>query len=286
MAWVLLAPALLLIGVIVVVPLIAGLAYAFRDLSMNNPFSEGDFNGWANFAHVFSDPRLPRVIGNTVRWTLTTLLLQLFLGLWLALLLNRGGKWTPRVQPLLFLPWAVPSILVGLFFKLLINPSTSFLPGWLVALHVIGDASDIMADPDAAMWGPIAAYVWVGIPFFAITCLAALKSIPRDLYEAMATDGASAFDQFQSITLPLIAPTLLIAILLRSAWIANLGDFVWVMTQGGPAGATQILPTFVFTAAFIDLDQGYAAALAALQAIALFAYAAVVLGLRRRLRGA
>ena len=136
------------------------------------------------------------------------------------------------------------------------------------------------------MWGPIAAYVWVGIPFFAITSLAALKSIPPELYEAMAIDGGSPRDLFWSITLPLIAPTLLIAMLLRSAWIANLGDFVWVMTQGGPAGATQILPTFLFAAAFVDLDQGYAAALGVLQAMALFAYACLVLRLRQRLRAA
>jgi multiple sugar transport system permease protein len=283
--WALLAPGLLLIVAIIIVPLIAGVTYAFRDLSMDNPFAEGDFIGLANFAHVFSDARLPRVIGNTVRWTLTTLVLQVVLGLSLALLLNGGGVWPRRLQPLLFVPWAVPSILVGLFFKLLVNPTTSFLPGWLVAVHLIGNPSDLLADPDTAMWGPIAAYVWVGIPFFAITSLAALKSIPRDLYDAMATDGASAYDQFQSITLPLIAPTLLIAVLLRSAWIANVGDFVWVMTQGGPAGSTQILPTFVFAAAFVDLDQGYAAALAALQAVSLFAYAAFVLGLRRRLQG-
>src|SRR5262249_39338779 len=152
------------------------------------------------------------------------------------------------------------------------NPTTSFLPNWLVALHLIKEPSDLMADPGVALWGPIAAYVWVGIPFFAITSLAALKAIPRDLYEAMAVDGGSPADQFWSVTLPLIAPTLVIALLLRSAWIANLGDFVWAMTQGGPAGATQILPTFVFANAFVDLDQGYASALGVLQAVALFAY--------------
>lgn len=284
--WAFLAPALVLIAGMIVVPLVAGVTYAFRDLSMDNPFAAGDFIGLANFARIFHDPALPHVIGNTIWWTLVTLLLQFVLGFVLALMLNGGGGAVRHLQPLLFVPWAVPSILVGLFFKLLINPTTSFLPGWLVGLHVIGQPSDLMADPRLAMWGPIAAYVWVGIPFFAITSLAALKAIPQELYEALAIDGASRFDRFSSITLPLIAPTLLIAVLLRSAWIANLGDFVWVMTQGGPAGATQILPTYVFATAFVDLDQGYAAALGVLQAGSLLAYAYVVLRLRRRLRGA
>ena len=282
--WALVAPALILIGVMICVPMIAGAVYAFRDLSIDNPFSEGEFVGLANFGRIFHDAKLPQVIGNTLWWTLITLLLQFLFGFSLALILNGGGRMVQRLQPLLFVPWAVPSILVGLFFKLLINPTTSFVPGWLVALHLIGQPSDLMADPKMAMWGPIAAYVWVGVPFFAITSLAAMKAIPQELYDAMAVDGGGASDLFWSITLPLILPTLVIAALLRSAWIANLGDFVWVMTQGGPAGATQILPTFVYATAFIDLDQGYASALGVLQAASLLAYAYIVLRLRQRLR--
>src|SRR5262249_22680328 len=109
--WALLAPALILIAAMTVVPLIAGVGYALRDLSMDNPFSEGEFIGLANFARVFADGRLPHVIGNTIWWTLVTLALQFVLGFSLALLLNDGGRVAQRLQPLLFVPWAVPSIL-------------------------------------------------------------------------------------------------------------------------------------------------------------------------------
>ena len=112
------------------------------------------------------------------------------------------------------------------------------------------------------MWGPIIANVWWGIPFFAITLLAALQSIPRDLYEAASIDGANAFQRFRSITLPFLAPTIAITMLLRTVWIANFADLIVVMTNGGPADRTQIVASYIFTQAFRRLDFGYASAIA------------------------
>ena len=100
------------------------------------------------------------------------------------------------------------------------------------------------------MWGPIIANVWWGIPFFAITLLAALQAIPRDLYEAAAIDGAGAVQRFRSITLPFLAPTIAITVLLRTVWIANFADLIVVMTNGGPADRTQIVASYIFTQAF------------------------------------
>ena len=112
------------------------------------------------------------------------------------------------------------------------------------------------------MWGPIIANVWWGIPFFAITLLAALQAIPRDLYEAASIDGANAFQRFWSITLPFLAPTIAITILLRTVWISNFADLIIVMTNGGPADRTQIVASYIFTQAFRRLDFGYASAIA------------------------
>jgi ABC-type sugar transport system permease subunit len=113
---------------------------------------------------------------------------------------------------------------------------------------------NLLSDPKHALWGPIAANVWWGIPFFAITLLAALQSIPRDIYEAAAIDGAGAWVRFRSITLPYLAPTMAITILLRTVWIANFADLIVVMTKGGPADSTQILASYIFTQAFQRLD--------------------------------
>lgn len=116
------------------------------------------------------------------------------------------------------------------------------------------------------MWGPITANVWWGIPFFAITILAALQSIPNEMYEAAAIDGAGTWARFRHVTIAYLIPTVAITILLRTIWIANFGDLIVVMTGGGPAGQTQILPSYIFTIAFRKLDFGYASALSMIPA--------------------
>lgn len=281
--WLCILPSLVLVASTLLVPLCLGVAQAFRTSSAEDPFSEGTGAGFGNVLALLGDPALPTVVANTVVWTIVCLLVQSSLGLVMALALNGEARILAYLRPVLFLPWAIPSILVGLFWKVLITPGTSFLPGLLCRLGLLDQPSDLLAKPADALWGPILAYIWIGIPFFAITSLAALQTIPRDLHEAMELDGASAWERFRSITLPLIAPTLLIAVLLRTVWIANFGDLVWIMTQGGPAGASQIVPTFIYTTAFVDLDDGRAAAMALVQVCVLTLYACVILRLRSRL---
>src|SRR5262249_32572002 len=134
-----------------------------------------------------------------------------------------------------------------------------------------------------ALLGPIIANVWWGIPFFAITLLAAMQAIPADIYEAAAIDGADARVQFRRITLPLLAPTIIITLLLRTVWIANFADLIVVMTKGGPADSTQILASYIFTQAFQRLDFGYASAVAVVLLVLLLAYGATLMAVRGRL---
>ena len=142
---------------------------------------------------------------------------------------------------------------------------------------------NILSDPAMRMWGPIIANVWWGIPFFAITFLAALQSIPSDIYEAAEIDGAGAFQRFRSITLPFLAPTIAITLLLRAVWIANSADLIVVMTQGGPADSTQIVASYIFTQAFQRLDFGYASAIALVLLVLLLLYALALISLRQML---
>ena len=157
----------------------------------------------------------------------------------------------------------MPTFLTGLNWAWLFNPVVGPLPHWLYALGILAAPDNILADPATAMWGPIVANVWYGIPFFAITLLAALQSIPNELYEAASIDGASEAQQFRSITLPFLAPTIAITLMLRTVWIANFADLIVVMTNGGPADSTQIVASYIFTQAFRRLDFGYASAIAA-----------------------
>jgi len=278
-----LSPALVLIALVMFVPLIVGLSYAFQNIAILNPFKTG-FVGLANFETLlFGDRIFWRSLGNTIWWTTGSLAFQFFLGLGLALLLNRPFAGRRLVQAIVFLPWAVPTFLSGLTFAWLFNPVIGPLPHWMAAIGMLGEPYNILGDPDLAMWGPITANVWFGIPFFAITLLAALQAIPNELYEAAAIDGASAWQGFIKVTLPFLAPMIAMTVLLRTIWISNFADLVVVMTGGGPANATQILPSYIFTTAYKKLDFGYASAIATVLLLLLFLYAAILIQMRKRL---
>jgi multiple sugar transport system permease protein len=220
---------------------------------------------------------------NTLIWTLASVVLQFAFGLVLALLLNNPFPGRGIVQALVFLPWAVPTFLSGLNWAWLFNPVVGPLPHWMAALGILPAPENILSDPNVAIWGPIIANVWWGIPFFAITLLAALQSIPQDIYEAAAIDGAGAWRRFIDITLPFLAPTIAITVMLRTIWIANFADLIIVMTNGGPADQTQIVSSYIFTQAFRRLDFGYASAIALVLLVLLLAYSFAIILLRQSL---
>src|SRR5215510_4996897 len=280
--WLYSSPALILIVAVMLVPLALGLSYAFRDVRLLNPFS-GGFVGLQHFETLASDKNFARALKNTLFWACASVVLQFTFGLILALLLDRPFRGRAIAQALLFLPWAVPSFLSGLNWAWLFNPVVGPLPHWFAAIGFIDAPSNLLSDPQNAMWGPIIANVWWGIPFFAITLLAALQAIPRDLYEAAAIDGANAFQRFRSITLPFLAPTIAITVLLRTVWISNFADLIIVMTNGGPADRTQIVASYIFTQAFKALDFGYASAIALVLLLLLLAYSMLIIVLRQML---
>jgi multiple sugar transport system permease protein len=275
-------PSVFLIALIMLVPLVVGLSYAVRNLVLLDPDS-GGYVGLDHFRDLAADPAFWNALQNTVTWTVSSVALQFGLGFVLALLLDVPFRGRGLVQALVFLPWAVPSFLSGLNWAWLFNPVVGPLPHWLVALGLMQTPDNLLSSPDHAIWGPIVANVWWGVPFFAITLLAALQSIPADLYEAAAMDGAGAVRRFRAITLPFLAPTIAITVMLRTVWIANFADLIVVMTRGGPADSTQILSSYIFTLAFGRLDFGYASAVAAVLLVLLLAYAALLVTLRQTL---
>jgi multiple sugar transport system permease protein len=276
------APSLILVIGVMLVPLVVGISYAFRDIQLLNPFS-GGFIGLEHFRELAKDDAFYGALRNTLWWTGASVALQFIFGLILALLLDKPFWGRGIVQALVFLPWAVPSFLAGLNWAWLFNPVIGPIPHWLFALGLMNEPGNILSDPHYAMWGPIVANVWWGIPFFAITLLAALQAIPRDLYEAASIDGADWFQRFRSITLPFLAPTIAITVLLRTVWVSNFADLIVVMTGGGPADRTQIVASYIFTQAFRRLDFGYASAIALVLLVLLLVYSMLIILLRQSL---
>jgi len=277
--WIYVSPALVIIATVLIVPLIIGISYSFWKFTA----FKSQFAGLDQYRTMLGDGVLHGALLNTVWWTVGSLFFQFFLGLGLALLLNRPFYGRKLVQALVFLPWAVPTFLTGLTWSWLFNPIIGPLPHVFYALGIQSEPVTILAHPSTAMWGPIIANVWFGIPFFAITLLAARKSIPSELYEAAAIDGASAWQQFTKVTMPFLAPTIAITVMLRTVWIATFADLIYVMTAGGPAGSTNTIATYIYVSAFKALDKGYASAIAVLLLVLLILYALAVIQMRRSL---
>jgi multiple sugar transport system permease protein len=277
--WLYLSPSLVIIATVLLVPLIIGISYSLRKFSA----FRSEFVGLEQYRALLADAKLHEALTNTLWWTGGSLFFQFFLGLGLALILNRNFFGRRLVQGLVFLPWAVPTFLTGLTWTWLFNPVIGPLPHVFYAIGLQDAPVTILANPQTAMWGPIIANVWFGIPFFAITLLAARKSIPSELYEAAAIDGASAWQQFTKVTLPFLAPTIAITVMLRTVWIATFADLIYVMTEGGPAGSTNTVATYIYVSAFKALDKGYASAIAVLLLFLLIIYSLLVIQLRRLL---
>lgn len=255
--WLYLAPMLLFIFLLVLIPLVTGVSYAFYNFDLISGTKE--FVGFDQFVRIFSEDEIFTMsLLNTLFWTSASLFFQFMLGLLLALILNNGFKGIKLIQPILFVPWAVPSFLIGLMWVWMFNPVTGPLPYIFEWLGLMDAPENLLSNPDHAMWGPITANVWFGIPFFTIMLLAALRSIPNEIYEAAHIDGISELQAFRHITLPLIAPTILITIMIRAIWIANFAEIIIVMTNGGPANSTQIVATYIYDTAYQKMDFGYA----------------------------
>ncbi len=256
-AWFYLAPTLLFIFLLVLIPLVTGISYAFYDFDLISGTKE--FVGFDQFIRLLGEDEIFTMsLVNTLFWTVSSLFFQFMLGFGLALILNSGFKGISIIQPVLFVPWAVPSFLIGLMWVWMFNPVTGPLPYLFEAIGIMDKAENLLSDPDHAMWGPITANVWFGIPFFTIMLLAALRSIPKEIYEAAEMDGVSGLQAFRYITVPLIAPTILITLLIRAIWIANFAEIIIVMTNGGPANSTQIVATYIYDTAYQKMDFGYA----------------------------
>jgi multiple sugar transport system permease protein len=277
-----LSPAILLIGSVILIPLVIGVSYSFQSISLLNPFNTG-WVGFENYKALWSDQKFWISLENTFWWTFYSISFQFMLGLGLAMLLNTRFFGKRVFQALVFLPWAVPTFLSALTWAWLFNPVIGPLPHWMASFGILSEPYNIMGDPKTALWGPIVANIWFGVPFFAITLLAALQSIPSELFEAAEIDGASGWQMFTKITLPFLAPMIAITVLLRTIWIANFADLIYVMTGGGPANSTQIASSYIFTTAFRKLDFGYASAIAVALLGLLLIYAGIVLWLRTKL---
>jgi multiple sugar transport system permease protein len=259
-AW-FLAPALAITAAVVLVPVLQTAWLSLQDYLLYEP-DAATFVGLRNFGAILRDEVFWISLWHSAIWIVGVVGLQFLLGLAAALLLNQSFWWRGAARALVVVPWALPSVIIGLMWTWMYDFNVGVFNDILVRFGLIEAPIAWLARPDIALFAIMLALVWQGFPFFAVTILAGLQTIPAEFYEAAEIDGATRTQMLFRITLPSIADVLATALLLRTIWVANSLDVILVMTGGGPGYATHTLPLYAFIRAFNSMEFGYGAALA------------------------
>ncbi|MDQ0947217.1 multiple sugar transport system permease protein [Streptomyces phaeochromogenes] len=238
------APAAVFVAVFTYYPMIAGSQMAFRNWKLTD-LTDTSWVGLKNFRDVFADPAWGTVLGNTGIWVFGSIVPQLVIGFALALWLRRKFRFRGLYQALIFFPWAISGFLIGILFRWMFNSEFGVVNDLLQKVGLIDEPVAWLADPKTAMFAVVVANIWYGVTFFTIMILAALQSIPEELYEAAALDGAGKVRTLFQITIPYIRVTLALTVLLRVIWIFNFPDLIFGMTGGGPNNETHIVTTWM-----------------------------------------
>ncbi len=262
LAIVLILPALLIISVVTIYPLLRSFWISIHKWNLLRPAEGHPFIGLANYSYILNDPPFWDSLRITILFTVGAVVTEICLAIGIALLLNREfrGRWLVRMLALL--PWAVPSVVNGIMWKWILNPSYGALNGFLYSLGIIKDYVIWLGSPALALVMVILADVWKETPFIMLLVLAALQTIPKDLYEAARVDGANAWQTFSRITIPLIQPVLFVAIALRTIWALKSFDLIYTLTSGGPSSGTSVIGYYTYLKSFVSLNLGRGAAVA------------------------
>jgi ABC-type sugar transport system permease subunit len=242
-AYLLVLPAVLLLVGLVGYPFVYAIYISFTDAVVGNA---GHWIGFGNFAYLAQNPSFLSSILNTVLLVVVSDGLKLVIGLGLALLVNQSFRGRGVVRSFLMLPWAMPAFVVFLTWRLLYLPIGGGLSLALQAIGINLGIVDWLGQRQTAMPSVIVATIWRGFPFWFISLLAALQTIPKELYEAARVDGANAWDRFWAVTFPSIRTVIIVTTLLSSIWTANSFENVWLLTQGGPSDATMVFPVLAY----------------------------------------
>ena len=273
LAWLLVAPMLLMFAVFAVLPSITAILYAFSHIRLQRGGMLRTFIGFDNFARAFDDPLVRQSALTTLKWALTVTTVEILLGLGLALLLAHGVRGRAIFTSLLIIPIIMPPVAVSLMWFFMYEYSFGVFN---YLLNGIGLPSvRWLSDPNTALYAMMAVDVWQATPFAFLLLYAAVLSLPRDPYEAAAIDGASRWHIFKTVTLPLLLPVLGVVVLLRLIDSARIFDKIFVMTRGGPGSSAYTATLTIYVEAFNKYDFGYASALSFLFQIVLIVFATI-----------
>ena len=241
-----LLPALLVILGLVAYPFANAIVMTFQNKTAGAP---GRFIGLANYRELLASEQFLRTVWNTFVYTGLGVALKFCVGLGMALVLNQERFCNNFFRSFLLIPWAIPTVISALNWRWIYDDASGLINNVLVRLNLVEESISWLSDPHLAMLAVITVVVWQGTPFFTMAFLAGLQAIPRELYEAAEIDGASLVQQFRYITLPRLRPIFITVVMLATIFTSSSVNFVYILTNGGPADRTQIFPTLSFNLA-------------------------------------
>ena len=278
-AWALLAPAILYVLIIVAWPLFETFRLSFTHASLRKVTN---YVGWRNYDKIFNETFLT-VIGRTLIWTFFSVLLKMVIGMCGAVLLNAAVPGRNLFRILTMPPWIVP-MAIGIFmWGWMYNGQFGMISGLLQRFGLTDGPVAFLAYGSTAFWATIITDVWIGVPMVTIYFLAAMQAIPKDLYEAAWTDGASRWTRFRRITLPLMSPAIITMSMLSLIATFNSFDIIWILTQGGPSGETTTMIIDTYQTAIGSKKYGEGAARAVVICIFLSLFCIAYFRVTRRL---
>lgn len=259
-ALILLAPTLLLILGLLLYPLLYSIYLSFVDLNITNPDIGTQFVGFKNFMENLNDPAFWNSLKITFYFAAVTVIGSLLVGLGAALLLNGKIRARGLFRTLLLIPWAIPLVIVGMIWKLILHPNYGSLNALLMKLGIIDQNIAWLSDTKWSLVMLFLSEIWRSFPFVALLYLAALITIPQDLYEAASVDGATKRKAFWHITMPYLQATTLVLLILRTIDAFRSFDLIYALTKGGPANTTEVVGLYLYKQGFTFANFGGSAA--------------------------
>lgn len=279
--YLLILPILLYEGALVLYPIAQGIYGSFTSIELASD-QPPTWVGWANYVRMLEDPAFWKVMQTTLLFTALVIIVALGAGLFTALLFNRPFRYRPIARALLMLPWAFPEVPVVMIFIWILNPQFGVVNILARLIPGVTQNPQWLQVPELAMAWMVLIASWKAFPFYSLVILAALQGVPRELYEAAKVDGAGSFQLFRSITLPSIGTTLELLVVLASIFSFKQFTIIYLMTGGGPSGATETIVMRIFNTAFRFYDYSYAAAIGVAGFLVSLVFAIVFIALQAR----
>lgn len=267
LAWAMITPALLVVFGLIFIPIVRAFWMSLHTIDLTRPAIGQPFVGLGNYIEIMQDKYFWASIGRTFYFMIVSIVIEMVFGVAIALLLNTEFHGRAILRTLVLIPWALPITIDAIMWKWIFNPSYGAFNSLLYQLGIISTYQAWLSDPISALHIVILADVWKVTPLVILLTLAALQTIPHELYEAAVIDGASRFASFWRVTLPLLTPTLLIVLVVRTMDAFKVFDIIYIMTSGGPSDGTKLIAYYTYLVAFSFMRLGTGAALAYLMTI-------------------